>query len=154
MCAFPVVKARSALAGVQIAGSKASSSTFDNAAAGQVGVDSDAKSQLSQLGVRAAKSKANNRPPQIPKEIEFTPPPLPGVGGPLGKRRTPHGAREMAQQALRTAQAPTQQDARQHAGRSSDPAKMKADMEAASRALENAMQKKLSMAEALHSTEL
>ena len=154
MCAFPVDKARSALAGVQIPGSKASSSAFDKAATGQIGEDSDAKTQLSQLGIRVAKSKASNRRPQSPKEIKFTPPPLPEVGGPAGKRRTPQGAREMAEQALRTAQAPTQQDARQHAGRSSDPAKLKMDMEAASRALENAMQKKLNMAKALHSNEL
>ena len=158
MCASPVFKARSALAGVQIAATKKSTTTPNThpSSGGQGVVDSDAKSQLSHLGIRAAESKASNRPPQAPEKIQFIPPPLPGVGGPLGKRRTPQGAREMAQEALRSAQGRQQQNARQHAKEPSDSVKLKASMEAASRALTDAVQKKLSMREALqaHSSEL
>jgi hypothetical protein len=114
----------------------------------------DVKSQLSQLGARAAKSKASNAPLQAAKEVQFTPPNLPGVGGPLGKSRQPHGAQEMAGQALRKAQHKTQPAVRKKVEASTDPAKIKADFEAATRAMTEAIQKKQSTAWALHSNEL
>lgn len=167
-CVSPVVKARSALAGLKIPVAKTSSPASDSAGGVAAknkrqgvgisdegaAVDSNAKSQLSQLGARAEKSKASNGPLQAAKQVQFTPPHLPGVGGPHGTRRQPQGAHGMAEQALRNAQPKLRQDARQNVKRPADPAKVKAGFEAASRAMAEAVQKKQSMAGALRSHEL
>ena len=163
----PVVKARTALAGLKIPVPKTASPSdsaggvsAENKRPGvgisdeYAAVDGDAKSQLSQLSARAEKFKASSEPLQGAKQVQFTPPHLPGVGGPLGTKRQPQGAHKMADQALRNAQPKLQQGARQNVARPADAAKVKAGFEAASRAMAEAVQKKQSMAGALRSHEL
>ena len=174
------MKAKAALAGVQIPGAKKPPLEGDRAAeaaaaavAAQIhfqrprsansatiedSVQGDTLSQLSQLGARAAQAGAVS-PPKSAKTVQFTPPSLPGVGSPQGEKRTPEGgAREIAEQALRGVSA-SSTGQRQAAGmldkaQPTDAETVKAGFAEASLAMKNAMLNKARMAGAARSNEL